>query len=156
MRRHPHFFACFYKIANGSLHVIQCRILKQAETRTCRPVGCRRLAIRKYLVITSAWLPALLLEVSLRCTRRIQWLPSHWPRPFIFIWRSSGTWHRVIAVKWIPTFRRDMRLYAGYNYPEDQYESVLPWKSQYFLPNFHNLDNLFFFYVLLTCNLVQS
>ena len=48
--------------------MIQCRILKQTESRTCRPVGCRRLVIRKYQVITSAWLPTLPLEVSLRCT----------------------------------------------------------------------------------------
>jgi len=128
------FFAFFfYKIDNGSLRAIQCRILKQAETRTRRPVGGHRLVIRKYLVITSAWLPTLLLEVSLRCTRRMQWLPSHWPRPLIFTWRSSGTWHRVIAGKLIPTFRRDiLRLYSGCNYPEDQYESLLPRKSQLF------------------------
>jgi len=137
VRLHPYLFACFYKIGGGSLHVIQCRILKQTETRTCRPVGCRRLVIRKYPFITSAWLPTLLLEVFLRRTRRMQWLPSHWPRPFVFIWRSSGTWHHVIAVKWIPAFRRDiLRLYAGCNYPEDQYEFLLPWKSQLFSSDF--------------------
>jgi hypothetical protein len=67
VRRHPYFFAFLYKICSRSLHVIQCRILKQTETGTC-PVGCPRLVISNYQVITSAWLPTLPLEVSLRCT----------------------------------------------------------------------------------------